>query len=227
MIAESVFKDLKNWRRFVSSDNDIIRRSLEISPFLTMEIHTVADTVSDAVPIQRVLWQRRILPGITESVCPGTVRGRYTVEGTDWMPLLDEVALSLAWRFLNELTGKQEGFKIMEEKAVKDYFAEEGRYTSVEWLGDRGNIPVVKHIYPASNLTVEVGLCNTGSGKSYGPAYLRFEDGSNIEYNLIHHDGFNNRGMELRALGELEIDDLIKGLEFALTTLRDMRESRS
>lgn len=59
--------------------------------------------LSDAVPMQRVLWQRRILPGITESACPGTVRGRYTVEGTDWMPRLDEVALSLAWRFLNEL----------------------------------------------------------------------------------------------------------------------------
>ena len=103
MIDEQDFKDLKNWRRFVSTDNDIIMRRLEISPFLSMEIHTVADTVSDAVPMQRVLWQRRILPGITESACPGTVRGRYTVEGTDWMPLLDEVALSLAWRFLNEL----------------------------------------------------------------------------------------------------------------------------
>lgn len=103
MIAEQEFKDLANWRRFVSADNTIIMRRLEISPFLSMEIHTVADTASDAVPIQRVLWQRRILPGITESVCPGTVRGRYTVEGTDWMPLMDEVALSLAWRFLNEL----------------------------------------------------------------------------------------------------------------------------
>lgn len=109
MIDEQEFKNLTNWHRFVSPDNDIIMRRLEISPFVSMEIHTVADTVSDAVPIQRVLWQRKLLPGITESACPGTVRGRYTVEGTDWMPLLDEVALSLAWRFLNELTGRNTG----------------------------------------------------------------------------------------------------------------------
>lgn len=109
MIDEQEFKNLTNWHRFVSPDNDIIMRRLEISPFVSMEIHTVADTVSDAVPIQRVLWQRKLLPGITESACPGTVRGRYTVEGTDWMPLLDEAALSLAWRFLNELTGRNTG----------------------------------------------------------------------------------------------------------------------
>lgn len=111
MIDEQEFKDLTNWHRFVSPGNDIIMRCLEISPFLSMEIHTVADTASDTVPIQCVLWQRRLLPGITESVCPGTVRARYTVEGTDWMPLQDEVALSLAWRFLNELTGRQEDRK--------------------------------------------------------------------------------------------------------------------
>lgn len=108
MIDEHEFKDLAKWRRFVSADNVIIMRRLEISPFLSMEIHTVADTVADAVPIQRVLRRQRILPGITESAGQTTFRGRYTIEGTDWMPLLDEVALSLAWRFLTELTGRKE-----------------------------------------------------------------------------------------------------------------------
>lgn len=51
MIDEQEFKDLTNWHRFVSPGNDIIMRRLEISPFLSMEIHTVADTAPDTVPI--------------------------------------------------------------------------------------------------------------------------------------------------------------------------------
>ena len=217
MIAEQDFKDLKNWRRAVSPRGDIITRRLEISPYLSMEILTDAATASDAVPIQRILWQRRILPGITESACPATVRGRYTVEGTDWMPLMDEVALSLAWRFLKELTG---GFK-MEEKEVKTPLGV-FKCTPEEWTAGDNYVQVATHEYPGTCLSVTAGFRNRGYGDSYGPAFLQIDAaGGNFDFKAT------DRGVEVIATGELEIDELIKGLEFARTTLISMREGKS
>lgn len=215
MIAESVFKDLKNWRRVPGRRR--VRR-LEISPGFSMEIHTYFSAKApDEVPTQQIVWERQRLPEITESADQLTAGVRRELGFTDWMPLRDEVALSIAWRYLKELTG---GFK-MEEKEVKTP-AGVFKCAPVEWIGGDNYVLVATHNYPGTEFSVTAGLCDFGSGNGYGPAFLRIDNGGgNFEFNAF------DRGVEITATGELEIDDLIKGLEFALTTLRDMRESRS
>ena len=109
----------------------------------------------------------------------------------------------------------------MEEKEVKTP-AGVFKCTPEEWTGGDNYVRVATHEDPGTELSVTAGLCYFGSGDSYGPAFLQIDNGGgNFEFKAT------DRGVEITAKGELEIDDLIKGLEFARTTLRDMRDSRS